>query len=99
VVSSIDIISQKEDTYSYEYDALGQLLTEKHMAVGEEAFTDVGAWGKCTVIANEGVGIGDINPFRYRGYYYDKEIGMYYLQSRYYDPEVGRFVNGDEVVI
>ena len=35
------------------------------------------------------------NPFRYRGYYYDAESGLYYLQSRYYDPQTGRFVNGD----
>ena len=40
--------------------------------------------------------IGYINPFRYRGYYYDEEIDLYYLQSRYYDAAVGRFVNGDE---
>ena len=40
--------------------------------------------------------IATINPFRYRGYYYDEEIELYYLQSRYYDPVVGRFVNGDE---
>ncbi len=35
------------------------------------------------------------NPFRYRGYYYDAEIGIYYLQSRYYDPNTGRFINAD----
>ncbi|MDE6020433.1 MAG: RHS repeat-associated core domain-containing protein, partial [Ruminococcus sp.] len=39
--------------------------------------------------------IGLMNPFRYRGYYYDSEIGMYYLQSRYYNPQVGRFLNAD----
>ena len=42
---------------------------------------------------------GDVvaqNPFRYRGYYYDKETGYYYLESRYYDPELGRFINADE---
>ena len=39
--------------------------------------------------------VGEINPFRYRGYYYDTETGWYYLQSRYYDPEIGRFINGD----
>ena len=39
--------------------------------------------------------IANINPFRYRGYYYDEEIELYYLQSRYYDAGVGRFVNGD----
>jgi len=36
-----------------------------------------------------------INPLRYRGYYYDNETGLYYLQSRYYDPVVGRFINSD----
>ena len=42
--------------------------------------------------------IGNINPIRYRGYYYDTDLGLYYLQSRYYDPEIGRFVNGDNIV-
>ena len=42
--------------------------------------------------------IGNINPIRYRGYYYDTDLGLYYLQSRYYDPETGRFVNGDGYV-
>ena len=37
----------------------------------------------------------DLNPFRYRGYYYDIETGFYYLQSRYYDPATGRFLNAD----
>ena len=36
-----------------------------------------------------------INPIRYRGYYYDSETGLYYLQSRYYDPEICRFLNAD----
>ena len=39
-----------------------------------------------------------INPIRYRGYYYDKETGLYYLQSRYYDSETGRFINADRVL-
>ncbi len=42
--------------------------------------------------------IGQNNPFRYRGYYYDKETGFYYLNSRYYDPTVGRFLNADGIV-
>ena len=39
--------------------------------------------------------IGNINPFRYRGYYYDTETGFYYLQTRYYDPSICRFINAD----
>ena len=41
--------------------------------------------------------IGRVNPFRYRGYYYDEETNLYYLQSRYYDPTVCRFINADDV--
>ena len=55
------------------------------------------AWGVCTISQdNSDCEIAAVNPFRYRGYYYDSEIGLYYLQSRYYNPTVGRFVNADE---
>ncbi len=61
------------------------------------------AWGVCTSSYTDteltnGVDIAAINPYRYRGYYYDEEIGLYYLQSRYYNPCVGRFVNEDEEI-
>jgi RHS repeat-associated protein len=39
--------------------------------------------------------MAEVNPLRYRGYYYDTETTLYYLQSRYYDPEIGRFLNAD----
>ena len=63
-------------------------------------------WGKITAvtdgqgndISTNATHIANINPIRYRGYYYDIETGLYYLQSRYYDAEVGRFLNADSVV-
>ncbi len=57
------------------------------------------AWGKVLSTDNYGTdNIGTINPLRYRGYYYDAEIGWYYLVNRYYDPSVGRFINEDAFV-
>lgn len=57
------------------------------------------SWGKLLAVAgSEAEGIGQKNPFRYRGYYYDAETGLYYLNSRYYDPETGRFPNADGYV-
>ncbi len=50
------------------------------------------AWGN--ILSKSGT-MADINPFRYRGYYYDTETGFYYLQTRYYDPEIRRFINAD----
>ena len=61
------------------------------------------AWGNHAVLDSNGNDltssshIGNRNPFRYRGYFYDVETGLYYLQTRYYDPEVGRFLNMDDV--
>ena len=43
---------------------------------------------KCTQFNKVGI----LNPFRYRGYYYDTETGLYFLKTRYYDPETGRFI-------
>ena len=62
------------------------------------------AWGAITDAVTytdltNGVDIATINPFRYRGYYYDEEIGLYYLQSRYYDACVGRFLSSDDIRI
>ena len=54
------------------------------------------AWGNIiSTTDTSGVSISTRNPFRYRGYYYDSETGLYYLQSRYYDPEIGRFISAD----
>ena len=43
--------------------------------------------------------LGVDNPFRYRGYYYDTETGLYYLESRYYNPELGRMMSADSLSV
>ena len=55
------------------------------------------AWGEHTVTNYTSANIGNINPFRYRGYYYDTETGFYYLNARYYDPQIKRFISADEI--
>ena len=52
------------------------------------------AWGE--ILTSSGT-MSEINPLRYRGYYYDTETGFYYLQSRYYDPAMHRFINADSL--
>ena len=67
----------------YKYDPWGKLL-ETIIGVDE---TD----SKYAAYNNMGLR----NPLRYRGYIYDRDTGLYYLQSRYYDPTIGRFINAD----
>ena len=51
------------------------------------------AWGEqLSVTGSLAYTLGQINPLRYRGYYYDAETGLYYVSSRYYNPEIGRFI-------
>jgi len=52
------------------------------------------SWGN--ILSSSGA-FSNINPFRYRTYYYDSETWFYYLQSRYYDPSIGRFINADDI--
>ena len=52
------------------------------------------AWGTCYMPVNVD-GIGSLNPFRYRGYYFVSQIGLYYLTTRFYDYMTGRFINAD----
>jgi RHS repeat-associated protein len=66
---------------SYTYDSWGKLISIKD--------------GSGADITNNTSAVGYKNPYRYRGYRYDTETGLYYLQSRYYNPEWGRFINAD----
>ena len=57
-------------------------------------------WGKTiSTTGTLAATIGRKNPFRYRGYYFDAESGMYYLQSRYYDVEIRRFISADNIIV
>ena len=57
------------------------------------------AWGNhgIEILDSSCETLGNLNPFRYRGYYYDTETELYFLKTRYYDPEIGRFMNIDGI--
>ena len=60
------------------------------------------AWGKVlNVTGDENLidTLGEIQPFRYRGYVYDEETGLYYLRSRCYNSEWQRFINADSIIL
>ena len=85
--------------YIYRKNALGDIdgIFDTDMnLIGEYVYD---AWGNCTIEATgaDNIEIMETNPFRYRGYYWDKELNLYYLQTRYYDPQTGRFINADGI--
>ena len=78
--------------YYYVLNAQGDVVCIVNSSRNTVASYTYDPWGK--IISSSGT-LADVNPLRYRGYYYDSETGFYYLQSRYYDPEIGRFINAD----
>ena len=53
------------------------------------------AWGNHNSYGSSNGDLAHVNPIRYRGYYYDVDIGLYYLNSRYYNPQWRRFISPD----
>ncbi|MBO5111334.1 MAG: RHS repeat-associated core domain-containing protein [Clostridia bacterium] len=89
------------DTFYFEKNIFGDIVavyTEAGVKIGTYTYD---AWGNCTTTVASGnttlqsTILRTYNPFRYRGYFYDTETGLYYLQSRYYNPATGRFLNPD----
>ncbi len=81
--------------YFYRKDAQGNIIAILDSNGKVVVKYEYDAWGKHKVVDANGIGV--LNPFRYRGYYYDTETGLYYLQTRYYDPELGRFISQDSL--
>ena len=88
------------DIYWYEKNLQGDIVAV-YGADGTKLVSYVyDAWGNQTVtFLNGGENTAAVNnPFRYRGYYYDNDLGLYYLNSRYYDAKIGRFINIDSLM-
>ena len=82
-------------TYYYVLNTHGEIIQLVHPYGDIVAEYQYDAWGN---ILSASGSRAEINPLRYRGYYYDSETGFYYVGSRYYDPAVGRFINADSAI-
>ncbi len=95
---------QTTELYYYVLNAQGDVSAILDSSGKLAASYDYDAWGNCTVydssakVLTDPTSIANLNPLRYRGYYYDAETGFYYVSSRYYDPEVGRWINADDAI-
>ena len=92
-------VEYKGNTYYYIYNLQGDVVGLVNSSGNTVVSYTYDAWGNPESISGSMAStLGAANPFRYRGYYYDIESGLYYLMSRYYDPVVGRFLNADSLL-
>lgn len=81
-------------TYYYLFNEHGDVIALTDESGNTVATYSYDAWGN--ILTQTGA-MADINPYRYAGYKYDEESGLYYLESRYYSSENGRFISEDSV--
>ena len=85
--------------YGYLYNLQGDVVALVNGSGTKVVEYTYDAWGKPTGKTGTMAGtLGTVQPFRYRGYVYDEETGLYYLRSRYYRPEWCRFVTSDQII-
>ena len=88
------MVTYNDVDYFYVYNLQGDvvaLIDANGTQVVEYVYD---AWGNpISKTGSLAATIGTLNPFRYRGYVYDEETGLYYLRSRYYNPSWKRFIN------
>lgn len=89
-------IKDSQDKYFYVRDCLKNILGIVDISGNLVVKYSNDAYGKCTLVSDtSNAQIGRINPFRFKGYYFDSETGFYYCNSRYYVPEWGRWLTSD----
>ena len=93
--SGLSGFKYNREEYLYQKNIQGDIIAILNLDGEVIAEYRYDAWGNCKY--DLASGIATANPFRYRGYYYDQETGLYFLQTRYYDPETGRFISQDDV--
>ena len=88
------------ETFWYEKNLQGDVVAVYDSAGVKMLSYTYDAWGNATPTYYDYLSssLDSVNPFKYRGYYYDNDLGLYYLNSRYYDATVGRFINIDSLM-
>ena len=88
------------DSYFFEKNLQGDIIAVYNLAGTKLVSYTYDAWGNFTTTYHNGGNLTTAtkNNFRYRSYYYDTDLGLYYLMSRYYDSNTGRFINVDSYV-
>ena len=97
IVGAVQKVGSTETTFYFDKNIKGDVIGIYNSSGTKIANYSYDAWGNCTtktLVANSFIAY---NPIRYRGYYYDRETRLYYLNARYYDPSWRRFISPDHV--
>ncbi len=103
LLQMIDYKANPVKAYTYVHDVHGSIVGLADNSGNIVVSYGYDAWGvgptpTGNIVTGSGEPLKDANPFRYSGYQYDAETGLYYLKARYYSPGLGRFLTMDPVI-
>ena len=96
VIGAIHTYNSTTDRYYFDRNIRGDVTAIYNNSGTKIATYSYDSWGNCTIKTLVANNFSSYNPIRYRGYYYDRETGLYYLNSRYYNPQWRRFISPDD---
>ena len=88
--------STTTDRYYFDRNLRGDVIAIYNNSGTKIATYSYDSWGNCTTKTLVSNNFSNYNPIRYRGYYYDRETKLYYLNARYYNPQWRRFISPDD---
>ena len=91
-------VKYNNSTYYYRKNAQNDIIALLDNSASVVVKYNYDAWGNCVIDASTtNTTLANLNPFRYRSYYFDTETNLYFLKTRYYDPQIGRFITIDDI--
>lgn len=97
IIGAVQTYNGTTGTFYFDRNVKGDVIGIFNSSGTKVASYVYDAWGNCTtrtIVVNN---FSSYNPIRYKGYYYDRETGWFWLSSRYYSPELCRFISPDSV--
>jgi RHS repeat-associated protein len=95
IIGAIQKYNSTEEIFYFDKNIKGDVIGIYNASGTKIANYSYDSWGNCTTKTLVANNFSAYNPIRYRGYYYDREIKLYYLNARYYDPAWRRFISPD----
>ena len=96
VVGMIYTANGSSQTYYFDRNIKGDVIGIYNSSGARIVKYSYDSWGNCSIYSSNDLAIAKANPFRYRGYYYDEESKLYFLNARYYNPAWRRFISPDD---
>jgi RHS repeat-associated protein len=96
IVGAVQTYNTTTETFYFDRNIKGDVIGIYNASGTQIAKYSYDSWGNSKLATLSSNNFSAYNPIRYRGYYFDAESGLYFLNARYYNPACRRFISPDD---